>query len=272
GWLEHDFPHMTVNWRQLTSGSVVRDGMIAGTIQIGVVGTGPYLIGWAHDVPWKIISNVSDMDLWLCSKDPKIQSLKDIKPGMQIGMPAPDSTEGIALRKGAKDILGNAHALDTDIVAIAHPQGLSSLMNGQLATHFTSPPFEFEEVEQGSHLVSRSYEAFGQTRFTEAVMPVNFYQQYPDFSATFLGYMKRAINLIKSDPATAARYVAEAEGKPQLATQYKAWMTHKGITYTDVPGGFVKSAAFMKEIGMIDKAPTSVDQIEFPPLQKLGGS
>lgn len=272
GWLEHDFPHTTVNWRQLTSGSVVRDGMIAGTIQVGVIGTGPYLIGWAHGVPWKIISNIADMDLWLCTKDPKIQSLKDIKPGMQIGMPAPDSTEGIALRKGAKDQLGNAHALDNDIVAVAHPQGLAAVMNGQLTAHFTSPPFEFEEVARGAHVAFDSNAAFGPTTFTEVVMPVNFYQQYPDFSATFLGYMERAIKMIKSDPATAARYVAEAEGKPELAAQYKTWMMHKGINYTPIPSGFLKSAAFMKEIGMIDNAPTNIDEIEFPPLLKLGGS
>ena len=272
GWLEHDFPQTKVHWRVLTSGSVVRDGMIAGTVQIGVIGAPPFLIGWAHGVPWKVIANVSNMDLWLCAKDPKIRSLKDIKPGMQVGMPAPDSTEGIDLRKGAEEQLGNAHALDGSMVAVAHPQGLVALLNGQLSMHFTSPPFEFEEVAQGAHVIFDSQSVFGDSTFTAVVMPTSFYDSYPDFSATFLGYMKRAIDLIHKDPITAARYVAEAEGKPNLSAQYKAWMTHKGIRYTVVPSGFLEMGAFMNKIGLIDKVPASINDIEFPPLVNLKGS
>lgn len=271
-WIEKDFPQTTVSWRTLSNGAVVRDGLIAGTIQVGILGASPFLIAWDHGAPIKLIANTSDMDLWLCVKDPNVHSLKDFKPGMQIGMPSPDSADAIALRKEAEVQLGNPHALDSNIVAISHPDGLAALTNGQLAGHMTSPPFEFEEVDQGAHVIYDSSTTFGRITFTAAAMPTSFYDAYPDFAAKFLGYVQRAIKLIKTDPATAARDVAEGSGKPEIAAQYKAWMARKGVFYDAQPAGFMKTAEFMKKIGMLGKEPANVQELELPPLQKIGGN
>ncbi|MGH7660017.1 MAG: ABC transporter substrate-binding protein [Vulcanimicrobiaceae bacterium] len=271
-WIEKDFPQTTVTWNTLTSGAVVRDGLIAGTIQVGILGASPFLIAWDHGAPIKLIANTSDMDMWLCTKDPNVHSLKDFKPGMQIGMPAPDSADAIALRKEAENQLGNAHALDSNFVAISHPNGLAALETGQLTAHMTSPPFEFEEVERGAHVIFDSSSAFGRITFTAAAMPTSFYDAYPDFAAKFLGYIQRAIKLIKSDPEKASHEVAEASGKPELASQYKAWMTRKAVFYDAQPAGFMKTASFMKKIGIIDRVPVNIQEIELPPLQKLRGN
>jgi NitT/TauT family transport system substrate-binding protein len=239
---------------------------------VGVVGTAPWLVGWARGVDWKLLACASNMDLWLNVMDPKIKSLKDIKPGEQIALPAPDSIQAFALRKGAQDALGNPSALDTNMVAMPHPLGLQALISKQVVGHLTSPPFEFEELERGAHTIFNTHDAFGDTCFTAVTMSTSFYNRYPQFTATMLQYMQRADKLIASDPAQAAKYVAEAESKPELATQYKAWMTHPGISYTVIPSGFMKYAAFMKQIGSISKAPANVKEIELPPLQPLGGS
>jgi NitT/TauT family transport system substrate-binding protein len=187
-------------------------------------------------------------------------------------MPAPDAIQAFVLRKGAEDVLHNAHALDANIVALPHPQALAALLNNQVAMHFASPPFEFEEADKGAHPVWSSKQAFGDTTFTCTTMTENFYNSYPDFAAKFLEYMQRADKLINTDPAAAAKYIAEAEGKPQLAAQYKDWLTRKGIAYTVVPSGFIKYATFMKKIGTIDKVPASIKDLELPPAQRLGGS
>lgn len=272
GWIEKDYPQTTVDWRELANGATIRDGMISDTIQVGTVGTAPYLVGWDRGVEWKVIASTSNMDLWLTTLDPNIKSLKDIKPGQQIATPALDAIQAFVLRKGADDELHNPHALDANIVTLPHPQGLLALMNHQVVLHFTSPPFEFEEADKGAHVVYSSQQAFGNTTFTCTTMTQSFYDRYPEFATKFLEYMQRADKLINSDPATAAKYIAEAEGKPQLADQYKAWMTRKGINYTVTPSGFLKYAAFMKKIGTISKVPASIKDLELPPAQRLGGS
>lgn len=271
-WIEKDFPGTTVEWRELANGATIRDGIISDTLQMGVVGTAPWLVGWARGVPWKLLACASDADLWLNVMDPNIKSLKDVKPGQQIALPAPDSIQAFALRKGAQEILGNAHALDTNMVAIPHPLGLQALLSHQVTGHLTAPPFEWEEVDKGAHTIFNTHDAMGETCFTALTMSTSFYGRYPEFTAKMLDYMQRADQMIHSDPAQSAKYIAEAEGKPDLATQYKAWLAHPGVAYTVVPQGFLKYANFMKQIGSISKVPANIKELELPPLQPLGGS
>lgn len=212
------------------------------------------------------------MDMWLSAVDPRLRTLRDFKAGQQIGLPASDSIEALALQKGAEDQLGNAHALDVSMLAISHPLGEQSLFTGQLAGHLTAPPFQFQEVDRGAHVVFSSKDAFGESTFNAAAMTTAFYEQYPDFAKAFLNYMMRADQLIARDSATAGKIVAEAEGRPQDASKYKAWMTHAGDSYTVVPSGFFKYAAFMRKIGIITKVPSNVKDIELPPLQSRSGS
>ena len=271
-WIEKDFPGTSVEWRELSNGATIRDGIISDTLQVGVVGTAPWLVGWSRDVPWKLLACASDADLWLNVTDPSIKSLKDIKAGQQIALPAPDSIQAFALRKGAQDILGNAHALDNNMVAMPHPLGLQALITHQVTGHLTAPPFEWEEVDKGAHTIFNTHDAFGETCFTAVTMSTSFYGRYPEFTAKLLDYMQRADKMIHADPAQAAKYIAEAEGKPELAAQYKAWLGRQGIAYTVVPQGFLKYANFMKSIGSISKVPADIKEIELPPLQALGGS
>ena len=46
GTLEKEFPQTNFEWKIMSSGSVIRDGMIAGQIQVGSGGIGRFLIGW----------------------------------------------------------------------------------------------------------------------------------------------------------------------------------------------------------------------------------
>ena len=262
----------TVEWRELGNGATIRDGIISNTLQVGVVGTAPWLVGWARGVPWKLLACASNADLWLNVMDPNIKSLKDIKPGEQIALPAPDSIQAFALRKGAQEMLGNAHALDTNMVAMPHPLGLQALSNHQVVGHLTSPPFEFEEIDMGAHTIFDSHDVMGDTCFTAVTMPIAFANQYPDFTKKLLAYMQRADKMINSAPAQAAKYIAEAESKPDLASKYMGWLHHKGIAYTVTPQGFLKYATFMHQIGSIDKVPSSINELELPALQPLGGS
>jgi len=161
GTLEKQFPGTKFDWRMLSNGATIRDGFLAGQIQIGAGGSTPFLIGWDRGVGYRLIAAMNEMNLWLMSKDPKIKSVKDLTANSKVGVPGPDAIQAVALRKAAQDQLGNAHALDTTFVAIQHPLGLQSLEGGQLDAHFTSPPFQQEEQDRGAHVVYKSYAAFG---------------------------------------------------------------------------------------------------------------
>lgn len=271
-WIETDFPGSTVTWRVLTSGDVIRDQIIAGQLQIGAGGTGPFLVGWAKGVGYKLVSGMNEMDLWLNAKDPSINSLKDFKPGMKIAMPALDAIQAVALKKGAEKELGDPKKLDSNLVSMAHPDGLQNLLSGQIAGHFTSPPFQFQEVERGAHTVYHSKDAFGTTTFNSVFTTTKFYDDYPAFGQKFYDYLKKATDMINKDPDTAARLIAAADNHPDQTALYKGWVTRDGIAYTLKPSGFLVQAEFMKQLGLIQKTPSSIKEIELPPLQPLGGS
>jgi NitT/TauT family transport system substrate-binding protein len=268
--LERQFSSTTFEWKLLSSGSAIRDGMIAGQIQVGSGGIGPFLIGWDKGVGWKLVTSLNEMDLWLVVRDPAIQSLRDIKPDMKIGMPAPDSIQSIVLRKAAQEQLGNARALDNNIVAIAHPDGVQALASGQLTGHLSAPPFQFDEAQAGGHVILRSFDVFGKSTFNSVFMTQSFYDQYPEFARTFHQLLGDAIKLINENLDEAAKLLSEEQDGKVSPEQFKAWMTADGITYSTVPHGFLKYAQFMKEIGFLSKVPGSIRDIELPTLDGAG--
>jgi NitT/TauT family transport system substrate-binding protein len=269
--IENEFPNTKVQYKLFSNGDAIRESMIAGQVQIGSGGVGPFLVGWAKGVDYQLLASMNKMDLWLNAKDPNIKSVKDIKPGMKVASPAIDSIQAVAFRKAVENELGDAHKLDSNLVAMSHPDGIQNLISGSIAAHYTSPPFQFQEIDRGAHTIAKSYDAMGVSTFNSIFTGKKFYNDYPQFTEKFYGYVLKADKMIKEDPAGAAKLVAAADNKPELADQYKDWMTRPGITFDTVPAGFLKYAAFMKKIGFIDKTPASIKDLELPFLQKVGG-
>ena len=52
------------------------------------------------------------------------------------------------LAMAAEEQLGDAHALDNNIVAMAHPDGMTSLLSGSVECHLTTSPYVFKEAEE----------------------------------------------------------------------------------------------------------------------------
>ena len=270
GALEKRFPGTTFDWRVLASGSAIRDGMIANQIQIGAGGVAPFLIGWDRGVGYRLIGSLNEMSLWLVTKLPKVKTLKDLSTSAKIGVPAPDSIQSIVLRKAAADQLGNAHAFDTGFIAIEHPLGVAALANGQLDAHLASPPFQQEEVDAGGHVILKSFDVFGRSTFNSVFATEKFAGDHPQFVAGFYRELQAATEIVNKDPArTAAALSKESEGKVP-ATTFRKWLAAPDITFTTTPHGILKYARFMKEIGLLTKAPGSMRDIEFSTLGGAG--
>ena len=78
--LEKRLPGVEIEWRQLTSGPVIRDAMVAGQMDIGSGGVGPFVQAVDKGLDWKTLGALNEMPLYLnCARD-DIRSLKDVKP------------------------------------------------------------------------------------------------------------------------------------------------------------------------------------------------
>jgi len=272
GTLEKRFPGTKFDWKVLTNGDAIRDGIIAGQIQIGAGGNGPFLIGWDRGVGYKLIAPMNVMNLWMVARadEPNIKTLKDIPPNAKIGMPSPDAVQAISLRKAAQELFGDPHKFDNNIVAIQHPLGVVALASKQLELHMSSPPFQQQEVEAGGHVVFRSFLAFGRSTFNSVYTTETFAKQYPVFVSYLYGELSKATKTLNENPDQAAELLSKDTDGKTPASKFKGWITGRDVSWDMTPHAFLRTAAFMKEIGMLNKAPANIREIELPLLKGAG--
>jgi NitT/TauT family transport system substrate-binding protein len=276
--IEKRYPGTTVEWKVLASGTPITQGMITGDIQIGAVGTGPMLVGWARGVQWKVIAPLNLGDLWLMAKNPSIRTIADLR-GKRIATPTNTSIQAVMLRKMAQVKLGDHRALDSGLVALDHPDGMQALLTGQIDAHFTSPPFQFQERVRGAHIVGKSYGYFGAHSFLVTVMQQKFYDEHTAFARFFYNQVVAMHNLINKNPTRVARILeADAGGQPTWR-QFKQWLTAKdpstkrpALTWTTRPLGLMRTAAFMNKTAQLSKAPANWRELVFPPVYPTKGS
>jgi NitT/TauT family transport system substrate-binding protein len=270
--LEKAYPGLQVEWKQLASGTPITDGIIKGDIQIGAMGTGPMLVGWARGINWKVIAPLDEADLWLMARDPSIRTIADLR-GKRIATPTATSIQAVALRKMAQVKLGNPRALDSSLISMDHPDGMQALLSGQIDAHFTSPPYQWQELGRGAHVVGKSYGYFGAHSFLVTVLTQRFYDEYRAFSQRFYRLVKQSIDLINKKPKTAAAILAREDQTEATTAQFTRWITRKkSLTFTTRPRGLMRTAGFMNKIGLLGKVPGNWRELVFPPVYPTRGS
>lgn len=270
--LEKAYPGLQVEWKQLASGTPITDGIIKGDIQIGAMGTGPFLVGWARGINWKVIAPLDEADLWLMARDSSIRTIADLR-GKRIATPTATSIQAVALRKMAQVKLGNPRALDSSLISMDHPDGMQALLSGQIDAHFTSPPYQWQELGRGAHVVGKSYGYFGAHSFLVTALTQRFYDEYRAFSQRFYRLVKQSIDLINKKPKTAAAILAREDQTEATTAQFTRWITRKkSLTFTTRPRGLMRTAGFMNRIGLLSKVPNNWRELVFPPVYPTRGS
>ena len=276
--IERRYPRTRVEWKVLASGTPITQGIITGDIEIGAMGTGPFLVGWARGVKWKIVAPLNLGDLWLMAKDPSIRTIGDLR-GKRIATPTNTSIQAVMLRRMAQARLGDPRALDRGLVAMDHPEGMQALLTGQIDAHFTSPPFQFQEKARGAHVVGKSYAYFGAHSFLVTVMTEEFYSEHTDFAKFFYNSIARMHTLIKKNPNQVARILQQDAGGTPTWRQFKQWLVAKdppfkgpALSWTTRPLGLMRTANFMVRTNQLSKMPRSWRELVFPPVYPTKGS
>lgn len=255
--LEEALPGVEITWQELNSGSAIRDGIIGGNLQVGAGGIGPFLVGLDSGVDWKVISGLNNMNLYLNAMSADITSLEDLEGAGSIAMPAPDSIQSVILRKGAEEELGDAKALDSQIVSLGHPEGVQALIGGQLAAHLTSPPFQGQEIEEGAQTLLASYDLFGEHTFNSIFAESEFAECNPEVVDALVTTVADANAMLTDKPEDAAAILAEEMGLP--ANEVVDQITADDVSFVNTPSGFGTFAEFMQSIGMIKEVPDTGD-------------
>ena len=273
--IEKRAPGVEIEWKQLTSGPVIRDAMIAGQMDIGSGGLGPFIQAIDKGLDWKTLGALNEMPLYLNCARADIKGLKDLKPTDRIAMPALGSIQHVALQMQAEKELGDAKKLNQQIVAMAHPDAMAAILSKrEITCHLTSPPYQYEELRDPDlHKVFDSYQAAGGPHTFNLVWASDkWVRANPRLVRAFVDAFKEATQFINDKPAEAARLYVTSEKSKSSTDEIAKDIKQDGITYSLTPTALIKFAAFMHKIGMIKTVPGSWKDYAFEHLHGLPGS
>ncbi len=260
-WLEEAVPDLQVEWKVISSSVAIREAMLAGEVQVGCGSVAPFLIGRDRGFRTRLIAALNIVDLWLLTNDPRVQAVRDFRPGDKIAVVAPDTNQAFVLRKAAQKAFGNAKALDPAMLSMPHPDALQSVLTNQVAGYVGSPPFEEAAVARGVRRLLSSSDLFGPLTFNVCFAREQLERQNAPALRALQAAVQRAIALLTTQPAEAATLLARDAGQPEaeLARQ----LAQPETRFTTEPAGVEALGAFMHETGFLRAPAGKLDELLF---------
>jgi taurine transport system substrate-binding protein len=270
--LEKAFPKTKIVWTQFESGGDVNTAMIAGAIDIGIAGSSPvtrglsaplnigYSVPWIHDV----IGTAESLVVRSSLKVTKVGGLK----GLKIATPFA-STSHFSLLAALK--LAGLKETDVTLVDLEPTDILAAWQRGDIdAAYVWSPTLDQLKTTGRVLTTSSAMAKAGFPTYDLAVVANSFKKAYPAAVQTWIKAEEVAVQLIKSNPAKAAAYIAPELGitASEVKSQLKGLVflsasQQQAPTYLGTPAkpgqfanGLLKAATFLKAQGKIDAVPS----------------
>jgi len=270
-----------VGWAKFAGGNVMNDALLSGSLQFASGGVGPFVTLWARtrgNLDARGVGALNSMPIHLVTRNPNVKTLADFGPNDRIAVPAVKvSVQAVLLQMGAEQAFGagQQNRLDALTVTMSHPDAIQALLSGQseINAHFGSPPFQYQEVAKGAHVVLNSYDVLGgPATFNVIWTTTKFRNDNPKLYDAFVKALDEAIGEINRDKRAAAEaYLRISKDKDSLDNILKM-MNDPNIVFTTTPQNIMKFAEFMAKTGAIKAKPESWRDFFFANVHALPGS
>ena len=272
---------VAVSWQTLGAGTVMNDALLSGSLHFAAGGVPPFLTLWGRtrgNLDVKAVGALSSMPLFLNTRDAAIKSIRDYSDKNKIALAGPKSgIHAIVLQMAVAREFGDANfsKLDPLTVNFAHPDGMAAFLSGgEITSHFTSPPFQYLELERaGVRTVLNSYDVLGgPATFLVVWATGKFRDENPKSYAAFAAALEEATDWINRDKRAAAElYLRVSKDKDTVEGLLKL-MNDPAFRFTLAPENTMKFADFMFKIGTIKQKAASWKDLFFPNVYNLPGS
>lgn len=252
---------LTITWNQMSSGSDINTGITSGSIQVGFMGLAPAITGVATGLEYKIFANISGQEHGLMTNKAKIKKLTDlIGTSDQIALVNTGSFQHLVLAKALADNGQDPHALDSNIVAMAHPDGMSALTSGSVACHLTSSPYIFtERANSDLHELTEVNEAWPKTdSFIVGVAATALHDDTDLYDALVKG-IADAQDYLVNNAEDAAKALCDLDGN---SAEDELDYLQQG-TYDSATKNLGTMATFMAENDFLEGDAVSYDDLVF---------
>ena len=252
---------LEIEWVQMSSGADINNGIASGEIGVGFMGVGPAMTGISKGLNYKVFANLSGQEHGMMSNDAGITSLADlVGTENQIALVNIGSIQHIILAKALKENGFDAHALDANIVAMKHPDGMTALESGNVKCHLTSSPYIFYEHDNADlYEIKEVHEAWGQDKsFIVGIASTELHDDAELYQALCESF-ETAIDLINNNLEEAAAITCEFNGN---TAEVEADYLNRGVYSTETNGLF-ELLTFMQDNGFVDKVITSYSELVY---------
>ena len=253
---------VTVNWHQMNAGADINTGIASGSIDVGFMGVAPALTGISKKVNYKIFTNLSGQEHGMMTNKEDIKTLQDlVESNEQIALVNIGSIQHIILARALVANGFDAHALDSQLVAMKHPDGMTSLMSGNIACHLTTNPYIYKERETGNfHEISEISDTWtNENSFIVGVASTSLHDNKAELYDALCKAVEEAVTFINEDTKAAAKLTYELNGNTE-ADELKYMELGN---YSVETKGIFELAKFMAENQYIEKAPESYEELVY---------
>lgn len=261
GLLEEKLPDITIEWKQFGGPTAIREAMLSGEVDIGFMGIAPVLIGIDNGMEWKYATGISSNQVALVTDLPNVTSLKDFTPQDKIAILSPGCTQHILLCMLAREQLGDAEALDAQLISMTHPDAVNALLaETEVHAHFATPPYLQQELKEGMHIIADGEDIMGHSfTFISGVAMTEFYENYPELYSAFIEALNEAMDFINNHTEEAIEVLAPYYGitKEELREQ----IGYHGTIYSGTLTGVETLKTAMYEMGFLSEDYPSEDII-----------
>ena len=257
---------LEVEWVQMSSGADINTGVMSGSVDVGFMGVGPAITGISKNVGYKIFTNLSGQEHGMMTSDAGINTLEDIVgSNQQIALVNIGSIQHIILAKCLSDNGYDAHALDANLVAMKHPDGMSALLSGTLPMHLTTNPYIYREREtEGLHEIEALKAAWPkENSFIVGVAAIDLHDNRPELYAALCEGLTAAIEYVNANIEATAALTCQYDGNTvEDETRYLGMGSYSAETH-----GVEAMARFMYENAFIEADPGAYADLVFDNVQ-----
>ncbi|CAA9461610.1 MAG: hypothetical protein AVDCRST_MAG02-3058 [uncultured Rubrobacteraceae bacterium] len=143
-------------------------------------------------------------------------------------------------------------------------------MSGQIAGHFTAPPYQFQEQDKGARPIVRSFGLFGRHSLISIWVFKPFHDTNPQATEALYSNFQRATKIIQDAPGRVAEILAEVSQIDSAVEE--RFLIEENVYYTTTPRGFISFGEFMQSAGLIEQVPGAWKDLVYPNLKSVDGS
>ena len=274
-------PALDAKWALMSGAGPVNDGLLSGALSFGAGAAPSLVLLWdrtrASRNPVRGIGAIATMPTYLNTRNPDVHGIADLTERDRIALPTVKlSNAAIVLQMAAAKLWGPSQygRLDPLTVSMSHPDAIAQLLNnGQVDSHFASPPYQLPELrDKRVHTVLSSIDVMGDATLTDVWTTQGFADKNPTVVRAVLAAMTEAVDTINHDRGAAADLYIRLSHDTIARDDLMTVLNDPHTIYSTVPKGTMAFAAFMHEIGVVKNVPASWTDFFLPIAQTLNGS